>query len=340
MISKATQYLTLDEPLQLEGGGVLHDVEVAYRTWGAPSDEAVVVCHALTGNADADDWWSGLYKPGAILDPERSFVIATNVLGGCYGTTGPASINPETGEAYGASFPHITIRDIVETQRRLLDRIGVERVGFVIGGSMGGMQAQEWAAMYPERVGSAVSIGVGTTQSAWNIALSDAQRAAITSAAGPEKGLAIARMIAMISYRSPENFDSRFGRELSDSGFTVQDYLRYQGEKLVDRFDVNSYVTLMNAMDSHDLARDRELNTIETPVLGIGISSDALYPASDVKKLADSLPKGAYRTLHATQGHDAFLIETGELTKIVSGYLSIRDSRYPTGIDGRGSAWA
>lgn len=340
MISKATRYETLDEHLPLEGGGALPHVEVAYRTWGDPSKTAVLVCHALTGNADADDWWSGLFKPGAILDPERNFVIATNVLGSCYGTTGPASINPETGAPYGADFPHVTIRDIVETQRRLLDQIGVERIEYVIGGSMGGMQAQEWAALYPDRVDAAVSIGVGTTQSAWNIALSDAQRAAISSAAGPEQGLAIARMIAMISYRSPENFDSRFGREQTDSGYAVQDYLRYQGEKLVDRFDVNSYVTLMNAMDSHDLARERDLESIETPVLGVGISSDALYPATEVKKLADSLPNGSYRTLHATQGHDAFLIETGELDKIVTGFLGTRDPRYRSNTDGKGSAWA
>jgi homoserine O-acetyltransferase len=340
LISKATQYVTLEEHLPLEGGGVLPDVTVAYRSWGEPADEAIVVCHALTGNADADDWWAGLFKPGAILDPERSYVIATNVLGGCYGTTGPTSLNPATGEPYGDEFPAITIRDLVAAQKGLLDQLGVARVTYAIGGSMGGMQAQEWAALYPDRVGTAVSIGVGTTQSAWNIALSDAQRAAITSAAGPEKGLAIARMIAMISYRSPENFDSRFGRDQGDSGYAVQDYLRYQGEKLVDRFDANSYVTLMNAMDSHDLARDRELTSIDTPILAVGISSDALYPTSDVKGLADALPHGTYRTLHATQGHDAFLIETGELNRIVSSYLSTLDRRFPSGIDGRGSAWA
>ncbi|REK25790.1 MAG: homoserine O-acetyltransferase [Actinobacteria bacterium] len=340
MTSAETKYLTLDGSLPLENGGSLQDVVVAYRTWGEPADSAALVCHALTGNADADDWWSGLYKPGAILDPERNYVVASNVLGGCYGSTGPTSINLRTGHPYGRDFPDVTIRDMVEVQRRLLDHLGVSRVSFAIGGSMGGMQAQEWAALHPDRIDAAVSIGVGITQSAWNIALSDAQRAAITSAAGTEKGLAIARMIAMISYRSPENFDTRFGRELSDSGFTVQDYLRYQGEKLVDRFDADTYVTLINAMDSHDLARSRELASIETPILAVGISSDALYPSSDVKKLADALPNGVYRTLHASQGHDAFLIETGELNRIVAGFLNRVDSRYPAGRDGRGSAWA
>lgn len=340
MISPATRELRLEGSLPLENGGSLQDVVVAYRTWGAPAEEAILVCHALTGNADADDWWAGLFKPGLILDPDRHYIVASNVLGGCYGTTGPTSVDQETGTPYGRDFPEVTIRDMVEVQRRLLDHLAISRLHFAIGGSMGGMQAQEWAAMFPDRIDTAVSIGVGTTQSAWNIAISDAQRAAITSAAGPEKGLAIARMIAMISYRSPENFDSRFGRDLSGSGYAVQDYLRYQGEKLVDRFDADSYITLINAMDSHDLARGRDLASIETPVLAVGISSDALYPSAEVKRLADSLPNGTYRTLHATQGHDAFLIETDELSRIVNGYMNRRDARFPSGRDGRGSAWA
>lgn len=340
MISPETRYETLEGSLPLESGGSLREVTLGYRSWGEPSKEAIVVCHALTGNADADDWWSGLFKPGAILDPERHYVIASNVLGGCYGSTGPASTDPETGRAYGETFPEVTIRDMVRAQRLLLDRLGVERVKFAIGGSMGGMQAQEWAAMYPDRVDAAVTVGVGTTQSAWNIAISDAQRAALTSAAGKEKGLAIARMIAMISYRSPENFDTRFGRTVSENGFTVQEYLRYQGDKLVDRFDPDTYVTLINAMDSHDLGRDRDLAEIDTPILAVGISSDALYPMSDVKRLADSVPNGAYRTLHAPQGHDAFLIETGELNRIVASYLSRLHDGFSATLDGRGSAWA
>lgn len=340
MIAPGTHYLELEGSLPLEGGGSLPQPVLAYRTWGDPSAEAVLVCHALTGNADADDWWSGLFKPGAVLDPSNHFVVASNVLGSCYGSTGPTSIDPTTGEPYGSTFPDLTVRDLVNAQRRLIDHLGIRRLNLVIGGSMGGMQALEWAALYPEFVGHAVSIGVGVAHSAWNIAISDAQRAAIAGAAGTEDGLAIARMIAMISYRSPENFDNRFGRELADSGFAVQEYLRYQGSKLVERFDSDTYLTLINTMDSHDLGRGRDVASIETPILAIGISSDALYPATDVKRLADSVKNGVYRTLHASQGHDAFLIETGEVNRLVSSYLSGHDPRFPAGRDGRGSAWA
>jgi homoserine O-acetyltransferase len=293
-----------------------------------------MVCHALTGNADADDWWAGLFGAGRTLDPQRDFIVSSNVLGGCYGTTGPTSTRPGTVCRYGGGFPHVTVRDMVRLQARLLHHLGVDRLNLVMGGSLGGMQALEWACMFPDRVDSVVAIGVGATQSAWSLAFSDAQRAAITTdpgfadggyepGGGPVDGLAIARMIAMISYRSPDNFSTRFGRSESDAGFAVQSYLRHQGTKLAARFDANSYLMLVGAMDSHDLGRARgELSNVlaenTTPVLTIGISSDVLYPVSEVKKLAGALPNARYETLEAPQGHDAFLIETAALDQIIT----------------------
>lgn len=332
-LTPETRIFELGEPFKLESGETLEEVRVAYRTWGEPRPEATLICHALTASADADDWWVGMFGPGRPFDPEEDFIVATNALGGCYGTTGPTSPRPGSDEWYGASFPEVTIRDMVDLQARLLDHLGVQRLALVIGGSMGAMQALEFAYMFPDRVAGAVSIGAGSSQSAWAIAFSEAQREAIVKdprfergryrpGEGPDDGLAIARMIAMISYRGYENFESRFGRRHSEDGFEVQSYLRYQGRKLVDRFDANSYLRLMAAMDSHDLARGRGerlevLAGLETPVLAVGISSDVLYPPAEVRDLAHALPNGQYATLHATQGHDAFLIEMEALGEIV-----------------------
>lgn len=354
-----TRFFQLGGDLPLESGRSLTRPTVAYRTWGNPDREAVLICHALTGNADADDWWKDLFKAGSICDPGSNYVIAANVIGSCYGSTGPTSIDPETSKPYGASFPAITVRDVVASQRALLDELGVERLKLVIGGSMGGMQALEWAAIHPEIVGATVAIGTGPTQSAWAIALSEAQRAAIISDpefrdgdyswnAGPAKGLAAARMIAMISYRSPANFEQRFGRRTGTDGYEVQRYLNHQGEKIVERFDANSYLTLMGVMDSHDLGRGRHsveaaLRGIEVPALLVGISTDVLYPPSEVREMASHIPRGVYRTLHAPQGHDAFLIEVEELDQIVQGFLrEVKGGRVGASSRdrGRGAAWA
>jgi homoserine O-acetyltransferase len=320
--------------LTLESGETLPEARVAYRTWGEPSNEAILICHALTGSADADEWWEGLFGASRSFDPDRDFIIASNVLGGCYGTTGPTSTRPGADHWYGASFPQVTIRDMVGLQAQLLDHLGVESLRLVIGGSMGGMQALEWAAIEPDRVKGAVAIGVGADHSAWSVAFSEAQRAAIWGdprfnggdyepGHGPDTGLAVARMIAMISYRGKANFESRFARRTVEDEFEVRNYLRHQGQKLVDRFDANTYLRLMDAMDSHDLARgrgnlDRVLAGIKTPVLTVGISSDVLYPASEVEELAAGLPNARYQMLHAPQGHDAFLIENANLDGIVS----------------------
>lgn len=333
-ISANTRFFDLPGIFVLEGGQSIRGVRVAYRTWGKRRSSATMVCHALTGNADADEWWAGLFAPGRTLDPDRDFVVSSNVLGSCYGTTGPTSIKPGTVLSYGSDFPDVSIRDMVRLQASLLDHLGVDRLNLVIGGSMGGMQALEWAFLFPDRVDCVVSIGAGATQSAWSLAFSDAQRAAITTDSdfeggryqpgeGPVHGLATARMIAMISYRSPDNFETRFGRNESDAAYAVQSYLRHQGTKLVGRFDANSYLALVGAMDSHDLGRERGrlddvLSEVTTPVLAVGISSDVLYPVSEVESLARGLPWATYETLHAPQGHDAFLIETDALDRVVT----------------------
>ena len=305
------------DPLPLERGGELHPVALAYETYGelnALGTNAILICHALTGSAHAagvhareelPGWWDPLIGPGKPIDTNRWFVISANVLGGCYGSTGPSSVDPTTGRPYGPSFPRYTIRDMVRAQKRLVDRLGVTRLAAVVGGSMGGMQALEWAAMYPESVGSIVPIAIGARHSAWAIGLNEVARRAITADPAwrggwyrldrqPETGLGLARAIAMLSYRSFDSLEAKFGRErvrreadedVSDAsevvadaseegdvtgegrsdvlgrllsvGFEIESYLAYQGVKLSKRFDANTYLYITRAMDDHDLSEGR-----------------------------------------------------------------------------------
>lgn len=319
-----------------EDGSVFVDVPVAYQTWGtlnAARDNVVLVCHALTGNTDIDAWWPGLAGPGRALDPERDFIVCANVIASPYGSLSPLSIDPATGKPYGPSFPVPTIRDTVALHRRLLDALGIRQVAFAIGGSMGGMQVLEWA-FFGDFVQALVPIAVGGRHSAWCIAWSEAQRHAIMSdpdwsepardATG--RGLAIARMMAMISYRSAASFESRFGRNLRSAGgaqqFEMESYLRYQGQKLVDRFDPVCYVRLTQCMDTHDVSRGRGdyadvLASIEQPALVIGIDSDVLYPLSEQRELESHLPNAELAVLHAPHGHDSFLIERDTVNDLV-----------------------
>jgi homoserine O-acetyltransferase/O-succinyltransferase len=311
---------------RLEGGAVLSPVRVAYRTWGrlaARGDNAVVVCHALTGSADADAWWPGLFGPGRALDPQDDFIVCANVLGGCYGSTGPTSTNPLTGLPWGDAYPEITVRDMVAVQRELLDALGVLRVKLVIGGSLGGMQALEWTLLDPDRVEAVVTIGASGRHSAWCIAISEAQRQAIAAAADPAAGLAVARQIAMISYRSRAALEERFGRAVeADGAWQVAEWLRRHGQRLVDRFDAHSYLTLGRAMDSHDVARGRGayedvLGGIRQRVLVIGIDSDVLYPVEEQRELARLIPRGRLEVLRSPHGHDSFLIDGEVLNAMV-----------------------
>ena len=357
--------LKAEIPFQLDSGALLQQLEIAYETYGEPDSDgtnAVLVCHALTGSAHAADegslttaeqpaWWNGIIGSGRGLDTGRFFVICANILGSCYGSTGPASIDPFTGMLYQGSFPQVTVRDMVRAQRLLLEALGVRSLATVIGGSLGGMQVLEWAIMFPGMVRSVIPIATSAKHSAWCIAFDEAQRLAIESDQAwhggrykeqPARGLAIARMIAMISYRSRESFETKFGRNIQPAddprtmpglfderrpSFQMESYLRYQGQKLVDRFDAASYICLTRAMDLHDVGAgrggiDRALGSISARTLSIGISSDILYPASEQRSIASKIPGSAYAEIDSPHGHDAFLIENDRLNELLLSFLS------------------
>ncbi|MEO7795616.1 MAG: homoserine O-acetyltransferase, partial [Thermoanaerobaculia bacterium] len=315
-ISPETRFLRLPGSFLLDSGERLREVEVAYRSWGrlsAERDNAVVVCHALTGSADVDRWWGKLLGGGRAFDPEVDFVLAANLLGSCYGTTGPRSPRTPSGAApaaWGGDFPAITVRDQVRLQQRLLDALGVARVRLVVGGSLGGMVALEWALLDPGRVEAAAVLSAPARHGPWGIALSELGRRALLldpkfrgghypEDDPPVAGLALARSIAMTSYRSRPGFEQRFGRDRRGDRFEVTRYLEHQGKKLVDRFDANSYLALLGAMDSHDLARGRGslenvLRALDLPVLVLSSTTDVLYPVEEQLELATLLPGADY----------------------------------------------
>jgi homoserine O-acetyltransferase len=338
--------LDLPGPFVLESGARLPGLRVAYRTWGELDEHganAVLVCHALTGSPDVDSWWGDLLGPGRALDPEHDFVVCSNVLGGCYGTTGPTSLRPD-GRPWGAAFPDVSVRDIVRVQADLLDALGVKRLRLVIGGSLGGMQVLEWALVFPERVQAIAPIAIAARHSAWAIALSETQRQAIAADPRwrgghypaedpPSSGLAAARMVAMCSYRSRASLEARFGRERAGDGrYAVESWLHHHGRALVHRFDANTYVALTQAMDTHDVGRGRggwreALATLRAPALVVSIDSDVLYPPVEQEELAAALPDARLVTLCSPHGHDAFLIEgeaVGTLVKDFRAALAAR----------------
>ncbi|MBW4495199.1 MAG: homoserine O-acetyltransferase [Oscillatoria princeps RMCB-10] len=336
-ISPETEYYELSEPLLLESGKVLTGAQIGYRTWGnlnPAGDNAVLVCHALTGSADADSWWEPLFGAGSALDPETDFIICSNILGSCYGTTGPASVNPATGCPYGPDFPAITIRDMVRLQAALVRALEIQRLKMVIGGSLGGMQVLEWALLYPELADSIVVIAAPGYHSAWCIGISEAQRQAIyadpnwrggfyTIDRPPAAGLGAARMMAISTYRSRASFEKKFSRQTREDGrWQIASYLHHHGEKLVSRFDANSYITLTKAMDSHDLGRGRgdyesALRSISQPALVVAIDSDVLYPPEEQEEIAHFIPNSVFRTLHSPDGHDAFLIDMETVSDMI-----------------------
>ncbi|HSD28401.1 MAG TPA: homoserine O-acetyltransferase [Vicinamibacteria bacterium] len=341
-----TRSLAFEGAFPLESGAHLPEVTVAYRTWGrlnARGDNAVLVCHALTGSADVDRWCGALLGPGRALDPERDFVVCSNVLGSCYGTTGPTSARPGAGARWGGDFPAITVRDIVRVQGALLEALGVRRLRLVLGGSLGGMQVLEWALLFPDRVEAIAPIAVSARHSAWCIGLSEAQRQAIYAdprwrdgrypdGDGPEAGLAVARQIAMCTYRSRASLESRFSREQPEPGrFAVEGWLHHHGRALVDRFDANTYVTLTKAMDTHDVGRGRggfreALRAVRIPALVVSIDSDVLYPPVEQEELAGALPGGRLARLASPHGHDAFLIEGDAMNALLRGFRADLES--------------
>lgn len=339
----------------LECGEQLHDARIAYETYGylnATRDNAVLVCHALTGSAHAagvdiggaKGWWDDLIGPGRAIDTDRMFVVCANVIGGCYGSTGPTSIDPRTGVAYGESFPFVTIRDSVRAQRELIDHLGIERLQLVIGGSMGGFQVLEWAVMYPEIVERIAPIATSAQHSAWCIGFNAIAREALDlgRAAGDESaGIRLARKVAMMTYRSDIEFSSRFARERVhestgpvDGTFDVEHYLERHGEKLAARFDADTYRTITRAMDLHDIGRGRGsvesvLASITQPALCIGISSDVLYPVREQSAMAALLPNATYAEIESDCGHDAFLVEWRQVGEALSTWIGWSAVRGP-----------
>ncbi len=357
-----------DHPFAVESGAVLRDVTVAYETWGtlAPDgSNAILVCHAWTGDSHAagraepghptPGWWDAVVGPGKYLDTDRWFVVCPNVLGGCQGSTGPASPHPDDGRPYGSRFPVLTIRDMVRAQRQLMKQLEIERWACVVGGSMGGMQVLEWAIMYPDRVRTIVPIASCMQASAQQIAWGVIGRRAIrldprwrggdyydaAPGDGPAEGLAIARQVAQVTFRSDNAFTERFGRNLTDRSvvgdtfglwqeFEVERYLHYHGDKLVHRFDANSYLIIGKAMDLHDVARgrgslERAMSRITVPNLTIGIDSDVLYPQYQQRHMSELLSAegvpNEYVEVSSIHGHDAFLIHDDEIGQPIADFL-------------------
>jgi homoserine O-acetyltransferase len=346
----------LEEHFLLECGRTLAGLTLHYAVYGrlnAARDNAVLVCHALSGSALVGQWWPEVFAPGAVLSLDHDFVICINLLGSCYGSTGPGSVNPETGSPYASDFPLISIADNVRAQARLLDSLGVRRLRLIMGGSMGGMQALEWAALYPDRVERAVVIGVAPL-GAMGIALNHLQRQAIQHdpewnggnylpQRPPTRGLSLARQIAMMSYKSAPLFDERFARNpnrngedpfgLDDLGggliggrFDIAGYLDEQGRRFVDRFDANSYLSILRTMDTWDPLRggrcaEEVFGAIKARLTFIGISSDWLFPPDSVKKFAEIIGNAGvhaeYREMVSDHGHDAFLAEQTELLRLL-----------------------
>ncbi len=336
-VAPETRTLDLPRPLALDLGGELQ-VRVAYRERGTLSpagDNCVVVCHALTGSADADRWWTRMFGPGRALDPERDYVVCSNLLGSCYGTTGPASTDPATGRPWLGDFPAITVRDMVRAQGELVKALGVKKIRLVVGGSLGGMQTLEWALTFPELVEAIAPIACSARHSAWAIGIGEAQRQAIMAdprwragrydpADPPSAGLAVARMMAMLTYRSMPSFEERFGRRPQTAElFAMESYLRYQGRQLVERFDPATYVTLTRAMDTHDVSRGRGefeevLRAVKQPALVVSIDSDDLYLPREQEEIARLVPGARLARLASMDGHDAFLIDVDWISERVA----------------------
>jgi homoserine O-acetyltransferase len=340
--------------LELEYGGRLAEVTVAYESWGtlaADRSNAVLILHALTGDSHAAGpsapghpgagWWDGLIGPGLAIDTDRFFVVCPNVLGGCQGTTGPASRHPD-GAAYGSRFPLITIRDQVAAEAALADALAIDQWACVVGGSMGGMRVLEWCVGYPDRVQRAVVLAVGAAATAEQIALCSLQVRAIrndpafaggdyyVTGAWPADGLSLARGIGQLTYRTAGEFQARFGRQaqaeedpLKGGRFAIESYLQHHGEKLVERFDANSYIVLSEAMNHHDVGRgrggtERALGGVRADVTVAGIASDRLYPLDLQRELGRLMPGGRpVVVIESDYGHDGFLLETAQIASLL-----------------------
>ncbi|MCG8490738.1 MAG: homoserine O-acetyltransferase [Sneathiellales bacterium] len=351
--------------MPLDCGTMMSDITMAYNTYGILNEDksnAILVCHALTGDQFAasqqpvtgkEGWWTIMIGPGKVLDTDRYFIVCSNVLGGCMGTTGPKDINPETGKAFGLDFPIITIGDMVRAQSLLQDYLEIPDWFCVIGGSMGGMQVLEWANSYSERCFSAIPIATAAKHSAQNIAFHEVGRQAVMADPNwmggkylehdvkPRAGLAVARMAAHVTYLSESALHRKFGRNLQDrealtfgfdADFQVESYLRYQGINFVDRFDPNSYLYITRAMDYFDIARDhggslaKAFEGSQTRFCVVSFSSDWLFPTTESKEVVKALNAAAanvsFVEIETDKGHDAFLLDTPEMLETIGGFLN------------------
>jgi homoserine O-acetyltransferase len=354
-----------DAPMRLDNGETLGPITLAYETYGqlnADRSNAIVICHALSGDSHvagyytpedpAPGWWDECVGPGKAFDTDKYFVICSNVIGGCQGSTGPSSINPATGKPYGLSFPVITIGDMVRAQRHLIDHLGIEKLLTITGGSMGGMQVLEWAVRYPERVHSAIPIATTARHSPMLIAFGEVGRQAIYAdpnwnngdyyeGAHPDAGLAVARMVGHITYLSEDSMHEKFGRRLQtrehfgydfETDFAIESYLIYNGQRFTERFDANSFLYVTKALDYFDLANGFDklsqalANSTNLTYLVLSFTSDWLYPAYHAKELVSALTAAGcdvtYLNIASTWGHDAFLLEVDTMTKLLSQFLS------------------
>ena len=355
--------VTLPGPLALDGGGALAPIELGYETYGtlnADASNAILICHALTGDQHVASthpitgkpgWWARMVGPGCPIDTDRFFVVATNAIGGCMGSSGPQSLAPD-GRPYAMRFPVITVSDMARSQTMLMDHLGIERLHAVVGGSMGGMQALSWAAHFPERVGAALIIASTAKHSAQNIAFHEVGRQAIMAdrnwrggdyyadSISPAAGLAVARMAAHITYLSETGLTEKFGRRLQerdaktfgfDADFQVESYLRHQGISFTDRFDANSYLYITRAIDYFDLAEEfggrlaNAFKDTKTRFAIVSFDSDWLYPTAESKSIAHALNAAgapvSFVELSSPYGHDAFFLNVPALDRVVSGFL-------------------
>ncbi|KAJ3030195.1 UNVERIFIED_CONTAM: homoserine O- acetyltransferase [Siphonaria sp. JEL0065] len=368
----------LDEVVLETANVVLKNAPVAYKTWGKLNergDNVMIICHALSGSSDVDDWWGPLLGPGKAFDTDAFFIFCGNVFGSPYGSASPVTINPETGKPYGPDFPLTTIRDDVRAHKRVLDHLGVTQVQYVIGGSMGGMQTLEWLFFGKDYVKNFAAIATSGRHSAWCISWGEAQRQTIYSDPNyqngnylmtnpPKQGLSAARMSALMTYRSRNSFETRFGRKtmthktseptpgdahlsafhksnnIANGGtaevtgkspgankvFSAQSYLRYQGEKFVNRFDANCYIAITRKLDTHDISRGRGeyedvLASIEQNALIIGIETDGLFTIAEQYELSEHIPNSEIIIIHSFEGHDGFLLEFEQMNKHLSGFI-------------------
>jgi homoserine O-acetyltransferase/O-succinyltransferase len=336
------------EQFSLECGEVLHGIEIAYHTYGdfnSTENRVIWVCHALTANSDVMDWWKGLFGDEALFNPKDYFIVCANVLGGCYGTTGPLGENAQTGEPYYHDFPLLTIRDISNAHDLLRQHLGIENIHIGIGGSLGGQQILEWSIARPDLIENLILIATNAQHSPWGIAFNEAQRLAIDAdqswverkATAGLKGLKAARATALLSYRNSSAYNATQFEDHNDTldNYKASAYQQYQGDKLVNRFNAFTYWTLSKAMDSHNIGRGRGkvsyvLEALKSRTLVVGIESDILFPPDEQLYLAAHIPDSELQIIDSTYGHDGFLVETEKLSKVISIFLFKQDQERDT----------